>query len=267
MALHTSMNIFGRKLALIAALASATGLGACATPPSDPEALATYQEINDPLEPTNRAIFGFNMFVDRNVLKPVAKGYRSVVPDPARTGVRNFVDNLKSPLIFANDLLQGEIDRAGVTLVRFVFNSTLGVGGVYDFAAKHGDYHKHSEDLGQTFATYGIPAGPYLMAPFLGPMSTRHAVGRIGEFYADPVRIILHNMDEDWASYTLTGLDVVDARSRNIESFEAIEESAIDLYATLRSAYRQNRTKEIANGRAVEGGNAQGGADDFDFDY
>jgi len=239
------------------------GLGACATPPEDPVARAEYEALNDPLEPANRVMWDINMGADRYVLKPVAKQYRAMLPPGPRNGIRNVLNNLESPLIFANDLLQGEIDRAGITLVRFIFNSTIGLGGLFDVTKNEG-YPRHTEDFGQTLAVWGAPEGPYLVLPLLGPRSLRHGVGTAVEWIADPVDYLLDDIAGQWAVYTRTGLDIVDARARSIESFEAIEKSSIDLYATVRSAYRQRREQEIANG--AEGADAVG-ADEFEFTY
>ena len=141
-------------------------LAGCATPSNNPQAeAAEAEDFNDPLEDTNRAIFDFNQVVDRNVLVPVAKAYRTVLPDPVRDSLRDFLRNLRAPLIFANDALQGEFERAGQTFARFTLNSTLGVGGLLDVAGRWGELPYHEDDLGLTFGVWGIPEGPYLRRP------------------------------------------------------------------------------------------------------
>lgn len=256
---HKIMNgVFAAGLAF--------SLAACAaTPdPADANAVAAYEEANDPLEPMNRAIFDFNMTIDKAFLRPVAEAYRTVLPLEVRNGLRNFINNLGEPITFANDLLQFDFDRAFTTLARFVVNTTVGIGGLGTPAEGMGLPY-HEEDLGQTLAVWGFEDGPYLMAPLMGPYSLRHAVGAGVEAYANPVNQYLEHEDEHWAIYTIMGVDAVDARSRNIESFDEIERTAIDLYATVRTAYRQNRETEIRNGEADP--DAGDRANEFEFDY
>jgi len=138
-----------------AALLSAVG---CATPPDDPVERAAYDEANDPLEPFNRFMFDVSLTLDKTFFKPVAKGYRDVVPEPIRDGVQNFLRNARAPLILINDLLQGEPHRAGVTLQRFALNSTFGFGGIVDLAKLAVGLEFHEEDFGQTLAVWGAGA-------------------------------------------------------------------------------------------------------------
>ncbi len=147
--------------------------------PTDPEARAAYLEASDPLEPLNRAIFSFNLTLDKAILRPIATVYNAALPDPVRDGVRNFLNNLRTPIILANDVLRGEIGRAGDTVGRFLLNSTLGVGGLFDIASELG-FDFHNEDFGQTLAVWGIGEGPYLMLPIFGPSNPRDAVGLAG---------------------------------------------------------------------------------------
>ena len=146
---------------------------------TDPEARAAYLEASDPLEPLNRAIFSFNLTLDKAILRPIATVYNAALPDPVRDGVRNFLNNLRTPIILANDVLRGEIGRAGDTVGRFLLNSTLGVGGLFDIASELG-FDFHNEDFGQTLAVWGIGEGPYLMLPIFGPSNPRDAVGLAG---------------------------------------------------------------------------------------
>lgn len=202
------------------------------------------QEVHDPIEPVNRAIFRFNMFADEWVLEPVARGYRYVAPQPVRRSVANFLGNLRSPVIFANDLLQGERDRAGVTLGRFMINTTLGVFGLFDAASAFG-YQPHQEDLGQTLGVWGTPPGPYLMLPFFGPSNVRDAFGRVGDWYISPLNQCCLDLHDQLA---LTGTGAVSDREASIELFDDLKANSLDLYATLRSAYAQRRQAEIRNG-------------------
>jgi phospholipid-binding lipoprotein MlaA len=205
------------------------------------------QEVADPLEPVNRAIFGFNLFADEWVLEPVARGYRVVAPAPVRRSVANFLSNLRSPVIFVNDLLQGERDRAGVTLGRFMINSTLGVFGLFDPASAFGHY-PHYEDLGQTLGVYGVATGPYLVLPLLGPSNARDAVGRVGDYFINPLNECCISTDERLA---LFGTGVVSDREANIELFDDLKANSIDLYATIRTVYAQRRAADIRNGAAA----------------
>ena len=174
-----------RWLRLGAVLGVVLAVAACATPPTDPVARAEFDKTNDPLEPMNRKILDFNLFLDRILIKPVAEGYRWIVPEYARNRMRNFLDNLNEPVIFINDTLQGEFHRANTTAGRFLFNSTFGVGGLWDRASQIG-MEKQSGDFGQTLYTWGVPDGPYLVLPLLGPSNPRDIVGMVVDGYADP---------------------------------------------------------------------------------
>lgn len=218
----------------------------CAAVPTDPEELAEFQSLNDPLEPANRGILKFNQAVDSVLFKPVAKVYRAVVPSPARTAVHNVLSNLDSPFILINDALQGEGERAATTFARFFVNSTLGILGIFDVAGSDGLPY-HSEDFGQTMAVWGIPAGPYLVLPVLGPSSPRDAVGVGVGFVADPVDIVLSNNDlEEW-SWARTGVGALDQRESLLDRLDDLERTSLDYYAALRSVYRQYRADEIKN--------------------
>lgn len=229
-----------------AALAAGVAMSACAIPPADDaEARAEFAAINDPLEPLNRAVFEFNRAVDRMLLEPVARAYRGVVPDFGRMMVTNFLDNLKSPVILANDLLQGEGDRAGETGGRFLANTIIGLGGLFEVTG----IEFHDEDLGQTLAVWGIDEGPYLVLPLLGPSSFRDVAGLAGQTLAEPVSRYARDAGHAAVPWVRSGMEGIDARSRNIETLDEIERGAIDFYATVRSLYRQHRDDEIRNGR------------------
>lgn len=232
-------------------LAAAMMLGGCATrpPASEPAALADYQQLNDPLEPLNRATHDFNMAFDRAFMKPVAKAYRAILPSPIRLMVTNFLWNLQTPLILANDLLQGEVERGGVTLGRFATNTTFGLAGLFDPASEWG-MERHTEDFGETLAVWGVGEGFYLVVPFFGPSNPRDFLGFVAEFFADPVSTELHDQDLSYLSYTRTGMEIVDFRARNIDTLDDLERNSTDFYAAMRSAYRQNRKFRITNGEA-----------------
>jgi len=241
---------FGRLLGL-GALAALLMLGACATAPQDPELRAEFEAENDPIEPFNRAVFGFNEVVDGVLIKPAALIYRGVVPEPARNGVRNVLDNLRSPIVLANDLLQGDFGLAGDTVARFVINSTVGVLGIFDVATGWG-FPAHSQDFGHTFASWGIGEGPYLVLPILGPSNPRDATGLAAEWFSDPFNLWMHNTDRDWVVWTRAGVNGVDLRARNIETIDELQKTSIDFYAAVRSLYRQRRAAEIQSSQPTQ---------------
>lgn len=199
------------------------------------------QEVPDPLERYNRAIYGFNERVDKAVLEPVAKGYRKVAPEPVRRSVRNFLGNLRSPVIFANDLLQGDRDRAGTTLARFMINSTLGVGGLFDAASAFG-YQGHEDDFGSTLGTYGMQSGPYIVLPLLGPSNVRDTLGMIGDMALDPFNSCCLTPDERYARFGAGGVSL---REQSIEVINDLRRNSLDSYSTVRSAYSQRREAVI----------------------
>ncbi|WP_159347539.1 MlaA family lipoprotein [Roseomonas harenae] len=225
-------------------------LTGCATrpPADDPEALEEFRATNDPIEPWNRAMYDVHQAIDTVVLRPVAVGYRAVVPGPVRTGVANALSNLRSPVILINDALQGETQRFGTTLGRFLLNTTLGVGGILDVAEDLG-LPEHSEDFGQTFAVAGVEEGPYLFIPILGPSNPRDLLGYAADIAADPFTwLTFGNRDlAETLQYIRAGATVVSTRESLLDTLDDVQRTSLDPYATLRSAYRQRRAHEIAN--------------------
>ena len=207
------------------------------------------QDINDPFEPFNRVMFNTTLVVDKVLLRPTAIVYRTVFPQPLRNGVRNFLNNLDSPVILTNDILQGEFARARVTLVRTVVNTTVGIGGLFDVADKWG-YPRHREDFGQTLATFGIGEGPYLFIPLFGPANPRDLFGYGTDIFFNPLTYVQWG-DESYIPYVRYGVDLIDLRERNIETLDEIEQTSLDYYASVRSLYRQSRNNEINNGAAA----------------
>lgn len=205
---------------------------------------ARADEPHDPLEPVNRVVYGLNELADVMLLGPVAQAYGEL-PAPVRTGVRNVVDNLRTPVTFVNDLLQGETDRAGTTLARFLINSTIGMFGLFDLATELG-HPQHKEDFGQTLAVWGVADGPYLVLPLLGPSSLRDLGGlAVDRLAIDPWPQLLSSEVE----MARTGADAVDTRHRLDPVIQDVRRNSLDPYATIRSAYRQRRAAEIRNGR------------------
>lgn len=233
---------FSRRQQFLGLMVLAVVATGC-TASKDPAALAQ----NDPYEPTNRAISNFNTKLDNNFAKPVAKAYNWAVPQPARTGIHNFLTNLNKPVVFGNDLLQGEFTRAGQTLARFTVNTTLGVGGLVD-AASMADIPEHDEDFGQTLGVYGTGEGPYLVLPFMGPNPPRDLAGNVVDMFMDPTTYIKFHGSDTWFAVR-SGVSILDFRARNIDTLEQIERTSIDMYATTRSLYRQYRNSEINNGK------------------
>lgn len=244
------MHRFGNRigpLALAAMLAGGALLGGCAATPADPEARAQAEAENDPLEPFNRYMMDLNLAADALFLKPAAQSYRDVVPENVRGGVHNALANLRSPLTLIHDLLQGSIARAEVTLARFLVNTVIGLGGIFDPATGLGLKH-HAEDAGQTLAVWGAGEGFYLVLPIFGPSNLRDGVGLVADILADPVGIYGRNEEIELITLGRSIAEGIDARSRNIEIIDQLQRDSLDFYAAIRSAYRQRRGNEIRNG-------------------
>lgn len=251
----------------------AVALAACAAAPQQQEGAAPadpYMQVNDPLEPVNRGIHAVNLAVDKVLLRPVAVGYREVVPGNVRMIVRSGLRNLKSPIILANDLLQGDLERAGTTAMRLIINTTLGMGGIADVATDMG-FPYHDEDFGQTLASLGIDGGPYVVLPLIGPSNVRDTVGFAVDSFFDPLRMYTVAHDPRWAdtvSYTRLGLTVVDRREALLDPLDEVERSSLDTYASYRTMYRQLRAAAIANqdkagGQPANAPMVEGSAFDF----
>lgn len=222
---------------LTLALLSALTLAGCASAP------ASYPEpLRDPMEGLNRQVHGFNQSLDRAILRPSARAY-SKLPDPVISGVGNFFDNLRQLRTFINDVLQGKPRRAGNSLGRFVVNSTIGVGGLFDPASRAG-MAQHTETFAQTLAVWGVPSGRYVVIPFLGPATLRDATGRLVDFFTHPFWVYDADnviVDQLWL------LDYVDLRYRLLAADKALEQS-LDPYVFLREAYIQKMRYEIYDG-------------------
>lgn len=204
---------------------------------------ATSGDPRDPLEPMNRGIYQFNDAVDKAITKPIAQGYRAVLPNPVRQSVTNFFSNIDDALVTVNDLLQFKVDQAASDLARLIFNSTFGLAGLFDVATPIG-LEKHNEDFGQTLGYWGIGDGPFLMIPLIGPSDARDAVGLVATFYTDPVL----NIDHVPTRNTLSGLRVVDRRARLLDTEKVLDEAALDKYSFLRDSYLQHRRSLIYDG-------------------
>ncbi len=220
-------------------------MGACADRPAagDADALAEYKANNDPIEPANRFFYRVNDGLDTYILAPVARGYRYAVPEAVRRPIHNVVNNIATPVIFANDVLQAKPRRAGDSMMRFLINSTAGVGGLFDVATSLG-YPEHDSGFGTTLALWGVGEGPFLFLPVIGPSNPRDAAGFAGNVALDPLTFATFG-----GSRTLgiarAGVSAIDSRERLLDPIDNIKKSALDPYATFRSLYRQNRQAEI----------------------
>lgn len=234
-------------LALTACLAVPTVASAQETAASEPAPAETASN-SDPWVGFNRSMFGVHQAVDGAVLEPVARGYRAITPRPVRSGVLNFLRNLRSPVIFANDVLQGEVNRAGNTAGRFAINTTIGIAGIFDPATGMG-LERHDEDFGQTLAVWGVPSGPYVFVPVLGPTTVRDGAGRFVDIALDPLTWAEFD-DVDTVRTSRTVLSGIAQREVLIDQIDSFEAQGGDLYVTYRSAYEVSREAAIQNGRA-----------------
>lgn len=219
----------------------------CATPPSanNPQAMAYYRETNDPLEPLNRKFYAINNALDTVILRPAALVYKHVVPDPLRTGIHNILGNLDTPVVLANDMLEGSPCRAGTTTMRFLINTTIGGLGFFDVARRFG-YHAQDADFGMTLANWGVGPGPYLYLPVLGPSDPRDAAGFGADIALDPFTWVGQGATVHALGYARWGLTALDERSRLLGTLSSVKKTALDPYATFRSLYRQHRKAQIA---------------------
>ena len=217
------------------AVAAAFSMTACATTTQDSSSTGVY----DPFEGWNRNVYAFNEVVDKAALEPTARAYRAVTPGFFRDGVNNFLSNLGQPVVFVNSVLQANPDASADTLGRFLINTTVGIGGIFDVASTLG-VEKHNEDFGQTLGVWGVEEGPYLMLPLLGPSNLRDTAGMVTEF-EDP------DLDEQIA----VGRTVVGAlatRERLIETIETLR-SQPEPYVALRRNYTTQRQAAVRNGQ------------------
>jgi phospholipid-binding lipoprotein MlaA len=226
-------------------------LAACATPPADPVDRVAFEQRNDPLEPLNRRVHNANQFLDSILIRPAAKFYVFAVPEDARLAIRHVLDNMKEPTLVFNNALQGEFERAGISLGRFVINSIAGFGGIIDIATRTG-IERQPADFGQTLFVWGLPSGPYLVLPILGPSNPRDAIGMAVDSYADPFTILAaaHGVTEvTTARFLANG---VDQRARLIDLLDDLQKNSLDFYAQLRSLAQQRRSAELRHGAAPE---------------
>lgn len=224
-------------------LAAALILAGCASVPTDPAERAAYEAANDPLEPTNRVTFAVNNVIDQVAIEPLAYGYREVVPELFQIWIRNFLSWLREPTVLANNLLQGDIQRAGKTTARFMINTLVGPFGLRDMAKQAGYEHQNG-DFGQTLHVWGFPEGPYLVLPVLGPTNLRDGIGLGVDSISDPIRFAAISRSNviTWGRF---GLEGIDERAQNIEAFDELKKNSVDFYVQMRSIIRQRRAAQL----------------------
>jgi phospholipid-binding lipoprotein MlaA len=209
------------------------------------------KQVKDCFERLNRGTFALNQGLDKVILKPVAKAYRSL-PSPVRTGTSNVLINLSSLITIPNNILQGQIKTAGVNTGRFIINTTVGILGIFDVAEKMGFSEYEKEDYGQTLAVWGVGPGCYIVLPVLGPSTIRDTAGSfINVMGGDPYyNVSAHGNNHylDRSDYMLTKtMTAIDFRSKTIDSFDNLEKNSLDFYASVKSLYLQDRQRKIAN--------------------
>ncbi len=239
----------------LAAAGNSDGFQIAEKAPSPVEPPVTQAELEigiefedyDPWEPFNQKTFAFNRGVDRWVIKPVANGYNNVMPDPWQEGVGNALDNLAFVPRLVNCTLQGRFAGAGREILRFIVNSTIGLGGFMDIAGREG-IKKCTGDTGQTLGVWGVGSGPYLILPFLPPLTVRDAVGYAVDAAMNPLSYFIPVA----ATFGTKAEDVVNDRSQHLDLYQGFEESTVDFYSGLRNAYLQRRQRLIEEGLIKE---------------
>ena len=234
---------------MLGALIISSTLSGCSTTPAT-------QANNDPMEGWNRDVHGFNKDFDDTILKPLAKGYQDVVPNPVDESISNVFSNINDIGVTINDFLQLKFVQGGMDASRFLINTTVGVVGIFD-VAKMIDLPKHDEDFGQTLGFWGIPSGSYMVLPFLGASSPRDTVGLIGDALLNPLTYVsvFGGFAANAASAAATAVDVTDTRSDLMSSEKIVDEASVDRYDFVKNAYKQRREYLIHDGNPFEDNN------------
>ncbi len=209
------------------------------------------QDVKDCFESVNRGIFAFNQGLDKVIFKPLAKGYRKL-PQPVRSGTSNALSNLGNLVTIPNNILQGQIKDASINSLRLIINLTLGIAGIFDVASYYGLQKLEKEDYGQTLGTWGVGEGCYFVLPVLGPTTVRDSIGSLANVTGGDtwynVTVANDTQYFNEADYYLTRLlSGIDFRAKNLESLDSLENTSIDLYASIRSLYLQDRQRKIKN--------------------
>jgi phospholipid-binding lipoprotein MlaA len=231
------MTLFMQRIAVLAAaVVASAALGGCAT--------VQTTSKDDPFEPWNRAMYDVHQVVDGKVIKPAVQAYVDVTPKPIQRGISNFFGNLDDVVSVWNDFLQWKLDKAGNDMGRVMINSFFGLGGIIDIASDAG-IEKGNEDFGQTFGYWGIPQGPYLFIPVLGPTTVRDGTGLIVRAYASPLAYVIVDVP---TRNILYGIGFVDARAQALQAETFVEGAALDRYTFIRRAYLQRREYLVRDG-------------------
>jgi len=240
-----------KKLGIVALLLTLLSLSS--------QKLIANERVTECAEGFSRTMFSFNMGLDKVIIKPIAQLY-SFLPVSVREGINNALLNLESTVSFPNQILQGNFDDAGLTLGRFLINSTVGIAGIFDPASALGFTKPNREDFGQTLGAWGIGQGCYIVLPVLGPTTPRDGVGRALGIFGDyfymvtvgDTRFFGNSVEEHWYWYEMS-TDVVNFRAQNIKSFENLEKNSLDLYAVVKSLYLQKRENLVKNSKSPDG--------------
>lgn len=234
---------------MLGALILSSALSGCSTTP-------TTEANNDPWEGWNRDVHGFNQDFDETILKPLAKGYQDVVPNPVDEGITNVFSNINDIGVTINDFLQLKFTQGGMDASRFLINTTAGFVGVFD-VAKEIDLPKHDEDFGQTLGFWGVPSGNYMVLPFIGASSPREAFGLLGDALFNPLTYVsfFGGFAANAATAAATGVDVTDTRSDLMSSEKIVNEASVDRYDFVKNAYIQRREYLLYDGNPPEENN------------
>jgi phospholipid-binding lipoprotein MlaA len=233
----------------VAAAAVLCVLSGCATRSSGAPRAAAVGENDDPLQPVNRKIFTFNEFIDRILLRPVAKAYIEFVPQGVRRSIHDALANAKQPIVMLNEALEGNPRRFGISLKRFAVNTTIGMGGLVDVASR---WHIPDEkaDFGETLYRWGVSSGPYLVLPVLGPSNPRDAIGMAVDSYIDPLTFFANAKGLQEVEVPRLVTDGVDRRAEVLPELDDLRKNALDFYAELRSLSQQQRAAQLDRGAA-----------------
>jgi phospholipid-binding lipoprotein MlaA len=223
------------------------GMTGCSSVPMTQAEQNEVSMVNDPIEPVNRVIFDVNDFLDRLLIRPLAELYRVTVPPPLRTRIAAILRNMGEPVVMANNLLQAEFSKAGTTLGRFLVNTTVGLGGMFEVANEYG-LERQTGDFGQTLHVWGMGEGPYIVLPLFGPSNIRDAIGLGVDTIMSPWKYAVAYGDtttEDTFAISDMAASALTRREANIEGVDALREGSLDFYAQMRSVYRQYRAKQL----------------------
>lgn len=234
--------VFFKKTMLTVAMISTLALGACA---SSEQKLGS--DVYDPYEPYNRAMFSFNQGVDYVLLNPLTDAYRFIMPDAFRMAITNFLNNIKSPVYLANELLQGDLDGAALVTKRFVFNTFTGFGGILDTASWEGMTYE-PEDFGQTMAVWGYENSAYMVLPFFGPSTVRDGWGIVGDMALDPINWYAWNHENTDVDTIRLGATILSTKDQFIDLQRDLKKNSLDYYAATRSVWLQRRQAMINDG-------------------